>query len=98
MGLQPYVDNDFYIKESRDMITIVQSMIIAGNCRVRECCVSTSFHDYDCCYLFYNQARKALMTIASDSLFFPPLSTLAHASNSNIERRKKSRTDKVLRV
>lgn len=31
MELQPYVDNDFYIKESKDMITIVQSMIIAGN-------------------------------------------------------------------
>lgn len=31
MELKPYLDNDFYIKESRDMITIVQSMIIAGN-------------------------------------------------------------------
>lgn len=31
MELQPYEDNDFYIKESRDMITIVQSLIIAGN-------------------------------------------------------------------
>lgn len=34
MELKPYADNDFYIKESRDMITIVQSMIIAGNYRV----------------------------------------------------------------
>ncbi|CAO1383800.1 unnamed protein product [Diamesa hyperborea] len=31
MELQPYEDNDFYIKESRDMITIVQSLIIAGH-------------------------------------------------------------------
>jgi hypothetical protein len=31
MELKPYLDNDFYIKESRDMITVVQSMIIAGN-------------------------------------------------------------------
>ncbi|KAG5680069.1 hypothetical protein PVAND_009597 [Polypedilum vanderplanki] len=32
MELKPSVDsNDFYIKESRDMITIVQSMIIAGH-------------------------------------------------------------------
>lgn len=31
MELKPYLDNDFYIKESRDMITIVQSMLIAGN-------------------------------------------------------------------
>lgn len=31
MELKPYLDNDFYIKESRDMITIVQSMIIAGS-------------------------------------------------------------------
>lgn len=34
MELKPYLDNDFYIKESRDMITIVQSMIIAGNYQV----------------------------------------------------------------
>lgn len=31
MELNPYLDNDFYIKESRDMITVVQSMLIAGN-------------------------------------------------------------------
>lgn len=34
MELQPYVDNDFYIKESKDMITIVQSMLMAGNYQV----------------------------------------------------------------
>lgn len=31
MELKPSLDNDLYIKESRDMITIVQSMLIAGN-------------------------------------------------------------------
>ncbi|CAG9806124.1 unnamed protein product [Chironomus riparius] len=31
MELKPCADSDFYIKESRDMITIVQSMIIAGH-------------------------------------------------------------------
>jgi hypothetical protein len=34
MELKPYQDSDFYIKESKDMITIVQSMIIAGNYQV----------------------------------------------------------------
>lgn len=56
MGLQPYVDNDFYIKESRDMITIVQSMIIAGNYRVL---FRPVFTIMIVGYLFYNQARDA---------------------------------------
>lgn len=37
MELKPYEESDFYIKESRDMTTIVQSMLIAGNYLVFVC-------------------------------------------------------------
>lgn len=66
MGLQPSVDNDFYIKESRDMITIVQSMIIAGN--------------YWQVFLFYNQVRCFDDDCIRLSLFVSN-NTLAHFSN-----------------
>lgn len=85
MGLQPYADNDFYIKESRDMITIVQSMIIAGNYRVFSDQFSTIM--IVATYFIIKHA-DALMTIASDSLFF----------HSHMLLEKKVEQNKVLRV
>jgi hypothetical protein len=66
LELQSYTESDFFIKESRDMITIVQSMIIAGNCYFD----ALFFHIFCSTYVIETLALDLDISTCSISLTF----------------------------